>query len=224
MADAKPRALDLFCGAGGASMGLHRAGFEVVGVDIAPQPHYPWPDRFIQGDAMSPAVSPADFDFIWASPPCQEYSSAASYMRQRGKKYPDLVGETRALLASSGALTAIENVPQAPIRPDLVLDGTMFRNLKVIRRRHFELNFAAPFALGFPWVGLIRRGWSCVAGGGRPSGCPVESNAWHTADALRAAMGIDWMPRKILSQAVPPAYAEFIGRAAIELIGARAAA
>ena len=215
----RPRALDLFCGAGGAAMGLHRAGFEIVGIDIEPQPNYPF--AFIQADALAPPFDLSQFDFIWASPPCQFASAAAAYMRARGKEYPDLIDETRELLASSGAVTAMENVPQAPLRRDLILDGTMFPPLRVIRRRVFETNFfmLQPSSRVRPNL-VTKERWSTIAGGGRASGVPVEANAWHTADACRKAMGIDWMPRRELSQAIPPAYSEFIGRAALEHIGA----
>lgn len=211
------RALDLFCGAGGASMGLHRAGFEVVGVDIDRQPHYPFP--FIQADATSPPLDLSGFDLIWASPPCQAFSVAAAPHRNKGIKYPDLIEPVRAMLAASGALTIIENVPGAPVRADVVLDGTMFPGLKVIRKRLFELNYRAPFALGFNVSGLIRRGFSCVAGHGTPSNARI-ADAWHTSDAKRAAMGIDWMNRDELSQSIPPDYSEFLALAAIEAINA----
>jgi DNA (cytosine-5)-methyltransferase 1 len=220
-----PRALDLFCGAGGASAGLAAAGFDVVGIDIREQRSYVHPGRFIRADALAPPVDPREFDFIWASPPCQAFSSAAGFQRQHlGKRYPDLIAATRALLAASGALTCIENVPQAPIRCDLALDGTMFRDLKVIRRRHFELNFPAPFALGFDARGhVLRHGWSCVVGNGTCSWLRKKGVRTRNADH-RKAMGIDWMPRDRLSQAVPPAYAEFIGRAVLRQLDARRAA
>ena len=219
----RPLALDLFCGAGGASMGLHRAGFDVVGVDIERQPHYPF--AFVQADARRPPFGLDDFDFIWASPVCKGFSSASSYQRLHlGWNYPNFIPETRALLAGTRALTCIENVMQAPLRGDLVLDGTMFPDLKVIRRRKFELNFPAPFALGFDATGHVRwRGWSCVVGKGTCSWLWKRgvrtNNAQH-----RAAMGIDWMPRDRLSQAIPPAYAEFIARAALEHIEGKRAA
>ncbi len=208
----KPLALDLFCGAGGASMGLHQAGFDVVGVDHHPQPNYPF--TFVRGDALGPPLDLDRFAFIWASPPCQAYSSAAAYSRRR-VAYPALIGDVRHLLAGTRAFTCIENVPQAPLHPDLVLDGTMFPQLKVIRKRVFELNWKPPFLLGFNISRLLHEGWSCVAGGGRPSGVPKEANAWSTVEAQKKAMGIDWMTRRELTQAIPPAYAEFIGRAAL---------
>jgi DNA (cytosine-5)-methyltransferase 1 len=111
----KPRALDLFCGAGGVSVGLQRAGFDVTGVDINPQPHHRG-GHFIQADALE-VLQEIDFllsfDFIWASPPCQRYSSLAAL--QKGKEYPDLIPETRARLQAAGVPYCIENVPGAPL-------------------------------------------------------------------------------------------------------------
>lgn len=210
----KPRALDLFCGAGGASMGLHRAGFEVIGCDLKKQPRYPF--QFVQADALAPPFDLRDFDFIWASPPCQAYCAGTPAARRA--LYPRLISPVRALLASSGALTAIENSPLAPLRKDLILDGTMFPELRVIRARAFELNWwfgLAPSSRRRP--NMIAQGYSCVVGGGRCSGAPVASNAWHTVAAKKRAMGIDWMAGHELAQAIPPAYAELIGRAALSL-------
>jgi DNA (cytosine-5)-methyltransferase 1 len=205
----RPKALDLFCGAGGASMGLHRAGFDVTGVDIRPQPRYPF--TFVQADAM---MFPLEgHDLVWASPPCQRYSSAAEYSRQRGAEYPDLIAATRCRLEASGVLWVIENVPQAPVRPDVVLDGTMF-GLRLVRRRHFELG-------GFFCMAPGRHrphpdGVMCVVGHGRPSGMKRGPGApTNTVTECREAMGIDWMDRATLVQAIPPAYSELIGRAAL---------
>ena len=212
---AKPKALDLFCGAGGASLGLSNAGFEVWGLDVAPQPAYIHNGRFVQGDALAPPFRIDAFDLIWASPPCQRYSSASHYMRARGKEYLDLIGATRALLEGCRGLSVIENVPQAPLRRDLTLDGTMFPPLRVIRRRIFELNFFALEPSSRYRPNLCQEGWSTVAGHGRQSSSPVEANAWNNVASWRGAMGIDWMTGRALAQAVPPAYSEFIGRAAL---------
>ena len=203
-----PRALDLFCGAGGASMGLHRAGFDVVGLDHRPQPRYPF--RFVQGDALAPPFDLRRFDLIWASPPCQVWS-LAKYIH-RGTAARDLIGATRALLAETGAETIIENVPYAPIRADFILTGCDF-GLRVIRRRHFETSF---FDLHpEPWKpkNAVSHGdYTTVAGHGVPDrrhGGAVRKHVWERA------IGIDWMSRNELAQAVPPAYAEFLGRAAL---------
>jgi len=202
------RALDLFCGAGGASMGLHRAGFEVMGVDIAPQPRYPF--AFVQADALAPPVRLERFHLIWASPPCQRFSSAGHSHRANGKEYPDLIGPTRAMLEAARRPYVIENVPQAPIRCDLALDGTMF-NRRLKRRRHFELRHF--FALAPSRQRTHRDGVICVVGNGRPSGMRPDGPR-NTAAECREAMGIEWMDRATLVQAVPPDYAEHIGRAA----------
>ena len=132
----KPRLLDLFCGAGGAAMGYHRAGFEVVGVDINPQPHYPF--EFIQGDAVEVALDAWRlFDAIHASPPCQAYSWSAK--RWAEVERAELVAPTRSLLADIGRPYVIENVVGAPLIDPITLCGEMF-GLEVIRHRLFESN------------------------------------------------------------------------------------
>lgn len=199
----KPRAIDLYCGAGGASMGLHRAGFDVVGVDIAPQPNYPF--RFIHADALDASLD--GFDFAWASPPCQAYSWSAR--RWRNIERADLVEPTRARLLAAGIPFVIENVPGAPIRADLVLTGQMF-GLRVIRRRHFELHrfwamqppHVRPGRIGFGPADFVT-----VAGHGGDGSARLDN--W------RDAMGIDWMAKRELAESIPPAYSEYIGRAAL---------
>jgi DNA (cytosine-5)-methyltransferase 1 len=213
---ARPRALDLFCGAGGASVGLHRAGFDVVGVDHRPQLRYPF--EFIQADALAPPARLADFDLIWASPPCQPFSLARNI--HRGTSAPDLIPGTRQLLATSGSLTVIENVPGAPIRADFALTGCAF-GLGVVRRRHFETNFWALHPE--PWKprnAVVSGNYTTVAGHGTPDrrgGPGVRVERW------RKAMGIDWMTRDEIAQAVPPAYAEFIGGWAMRYLDRKAA-
>ncbi len=206
--------LDLFCGAGGASMGLHRAGFDVTGIDIKPQPRYPF--RFVQADALIPPIDLQWFDFIWASPVCKAFTKGAEGQARRvGKRHPNQIPETRALLESAGIPWVIENVPTAPIRPDIVLHGHMFPKLRVIRRRHFETSWNG-FALVPPLPkGLLRQGYMCPVGNGTPSGIRNMGLPHYRVADIQKAMDIDWMTRDELSQAIPPAYSEFIGRAAM---------
>lgn len=225
---AKPRALDLFCGAGGVSEGLRRAGFEVVGVDIRPQPRYRG-GTFIQADALA---YPLDwFDLIWASPPCQAHSR----LRHRtGKRYVDVISQVRELLREVRArslhqdrpmATVIENVPEAPLRRDALLCGSMF-GLDVRRHRIFECAGFHPYPLEcrhelqtprFPRVdkrlpeGRLASVVTVCGSGGK-----------HGPDSLsieRDAMGIEWMVRSELAQAIPPAYSAFIGRHARAVMG-----
>jgi DNA (cytosine-5)-methyltransferase 1 len=204
------RLLDLFCGAGGCSMGYHRAGFDVVGVDINPQPHYPF--EFHQADAMT---YPLDgFDIIHASPPCQAYSQSALSQRNAGKEYPDLLAPTRTRLEASGAAWIIENVPGAPMRPDLRLCGCQF-GLKLRRERWFETSWRAfamipPCNHPEPVVSVV--------GHGTPSWVREKLGFNPTIHHYREAMGIDWMNRSELSQAIPPAYTEYIGAHLMEVI------
>lgn len=142
----KPRALDLFCGAGGASRGLQLAGFDVTGIDNRPQPRYIG-DRFIQGDALAPPVRLEDFDLVWASPPCQGYSIMRNLPWLKGREYPLLIPAVREMLQASGTHFIIENVNQARKRSALpeginggFLCGTMF-GLPLYRHRRFETSF-----------------------------------------------------------------------------------
>jgi DNA (cytosine-5)-methyltransferase 1 len=220
----RPLALDLFCGAGGAAMGLWRAGFDVIGVDNRPQRRYPFP--FVQADALNPPFDLSRFDLIWASPPCQAFVSHTKAMR-RQDRHPDLIAPVRAMLRASGALTCIENVPGAPLATTLVLTGDMF-GLATYRRRHFETSFLilAP-RFGRPFGPESRPGTFTVCGhtgGSRRRAdrrCQVKKNG--SRDDWSSAMGIGWMLGRELAQAIPPAYSEFIGRAALNYIRAEAA-
>lgn len=199
-------ALDLFCCAGGASMGLHRAGYEVIGVDIEPQPRYPF--TFVQADALKPPFDLRAFDLIWASPPCQRYTMAQNAAKN-AHAHPDLVPPVRDMLEAAGVPYVIENVVGAPLRNYFMLCGLSF-GLKVKRHRIFESNvhFLTPpcpshnqdYYVIFGHEVRNRRHGSAA---GRKN---------KIAEG-RKAMGIDWMTRGELSEAIPPAYSEFIGRA-----------
>ena len=209
------RLLDLFCGAGGAAMGYHRAGFEVVGVDIAPQPHYPF--EFHQGDALDYlAARWQEFDAIHASPPCQA-STALTKGTNRGRLYVNLIPATREMFAQIDAPTVIENVQGSDVRRDLTLCGEMF-GLGVIRHRYFELGgWSADQPRHRPHRGRVsgyRHGqwfdgpYVAVYGDGGGKGSVPE---WQHA------MGIDWTDvRKSIAEAIPPAYTEYVGRQLIE--------
>jgi DNA (cytosine-5)-methyltransferase 1 len=206
----RPRALDLFCGAGGASMGLHRAGFDVVGVDINPQPRYPF--AFVQGDALAPSFDLDGFELIWASPPCQAFSA---YRRRRNHvaACENLIPAARQMLALA-ARTVIENVPGSPLRSPIELCGSMF-GLNVRRHRWFETSWPI---LTPPCDHASQQG-DYPAATNRLSRKTVEVGAWRIPlETQQQAMAIDWMRLTELSQAIPPAYSEFIGRAALRYI------
>jgi DNA (cytosine-5)-methyltransferase 1 len=200
------RLLDLFCGQGGAAMGYHRAGFDVTGVDKDPQPRYPF--TFVQADALDYLREHGHrYDAIHASPPCQRYTTGGRVSNR--EKRPDLIGPVRELLlAKIGKPWVIENVPGAPMRPDVTLCGSMF-GLKLRRHRFFEssvpMPLAPPCAHNGPIVGVY----------GHPHG---KAGAWpgmlpSTLETWSEAMGIDWMDASGLAEAIPPAYTELIGRA-----------
>lgn len=223
------RLLDLFCGAGGAAVGYHRAGFEVVGVDLNPQPNFPF--DFIAGDALLTLTTMiedgrlATFDAIHASPPCQAYSVATKAWNGRMKRalHPDLVAPVRDALERTGLPFVIENVEGAPLRDPVKLCASTLDELAVpgtdgvsALRRHrlFEVNFpleGLPCAHArqtprFPPTRSDRHGLASVvsvfgAGGGRAKNFEL----W------KAAMGIDWMTKREIAEAIPPAYTEWIG-------------
>lgn len=206
------RALDLFCGAGGVSAGLARAGFSVTGVDIKPQPNYPF--KFIQADATEWPIDVDDFDFIWASPPCQGFTA---YKRRPNHVAPvaNLIPHTRERLIALGLPYCIENVPGAPLLDPVTLCGSMF-DLDVRRHRIFETSFPllAPACQHGIWTRRFKPATNRIN-----LRYTIEIGSWDEPLPLQQlAMGdVNWMTREELSQAIPPAYSEFIAKAFMAL-------
>lgn len=215
MIDDRPLLLDLFCCSGGAGVGYHRAGFRVIGVDIAPRPRYPF--TFVQGDALAYLRMLirdgliGRFTLIHASPPCQAYCAITKGThKNRATDHPELYEPTRELLEKTGVPYVIEN-PAA--RPDVVLCGEMF-GLGVIRHRNLELGgWSTEQPQHIKHRGRVR-GWRhgeyfdgpyiAAYGNGGGKGDVPE---------IQQAMGIHWTDeREELIEAIPPAYAEWIGR------------
>lgn len=218
-------------------MGYHRAGFDVVGVDIEPQPHYPF--EFYQADAMTfPLVG---FDAVHASPPCQGYTLMRGLGGKAvGKNAPLLIPQVRDLLERSGKPYIIENVEGAPLLNPIKLCGSMF-GLGVRRHRLFETNWGLycelrhrhdtwPIAVwgdGRPTRKEARK-QHCgpiAVYGDHPEDAPIHRHKENkpgltrraaTLEVGRTAMGIDWMDWKELTQAIPPAYTEYIGSILME--------
>jgi DNA (cytosine-5)-methyltransferase 1 len=220
----RPRLLDLFCGAGGAAAGYVRGGFDVTGVDVAPQPRYllSGASRFVRADALEYLASHGrEYDAVHASPPCQHYTAVNRTGKLAGKTYPDLVGPTREALLSIARPWVIENVIGSPLRHPLLLCGSMF-GLAVRRHRLFESSVllfqpgpcrhAEQDAAGprFPSCFQTRK---ALRPGGRPHMSTVVQVYGNTAGKTLwpAAMGIDWMTSRELTQAIPPAFTFFIG-------------
>lgn len=222
------RILDLFCGAGGAGKGYADAGFEVIGVDIDPQPQYPL--AFLQADAIKILERLAegrvievdgrgftieDFDAIHASPPCQAFTNAQKIM---GNTHPDLVAPTRDLLHRIGLPYVIENVPGSPLIDPIELCGAMF-GLGTYRHRLFETNWTLTPPTHPPHTKRTTKM-------GRP---PVEGEMMHVVGNFsgvakaRIAMGIDWMNRDGLRESIPPAYTRYIGDQLLEQLMEEAA-
>lgn len=214
----RPKLLDLFCGAGGCSVGYHRAGFDVVGVDINPQPRYPY--EFHQADALT---FPLDgFDAIHASPPCQDHStlSAAFAERQHGTGW--MLTATIDRLTATGRPFVVENVMGAkPLMPNaFTLCGRSFGIKRLRRHRLFLTNVAM----------LVP---PCACDGSQPLGIygdlsKNDRKVRNSKDGLvrmragvqsaRDLLGCDWMDARELSQAIPPAYTEWIGRRLIDAL------
>jgi site-specific DNA-cytosine methylase len=211
----RPRLLDAFCGAGGAGMGYHRAGFDVVGVDHLLQPNYPFP--FLRADALDFFTRYGHrFDAVHTSPPCQ-FSSALTKGTNKGREYVDLIPSTRKALETLDVPWVIENVQGSELRRDLTLCGEMF-GLQVIRHRYFELgNWTTEKPEHVKHRGRVagmRHGqwftgpYFAVYGEGGGKG---------TVKQWQQAMGIDWTDVRVeIAEAIPPAYTEWIGTQLIE--------
>lgn len=209
------RVLDLFCCADGATRGYQLAGFDVTGVDIAPQPNY-CGDAFVRADAIEYAAAHAgEFDFVHASPPCQRYTLC---QRIRGREHPDLIAPVRDVLRVAGVPYVIENVPGAPLEDPVVLCGAMF-GLRTYRHRGFEASFPLP-APAHPEhtapnakMGRPVREGEFMHIVGNFSGVPLA----------REILGTPWMTRDEMREAIPPAYTHHIGRAVRAHLGTPAA-
>lgn len=230
----RPVLLDLFCGAGGASAGYHRAGFDVVGIDAAPMPNYPF--EFHRDTLPATVIDAIAFVRDWvartgavavaASPPCQHSSALTKGTNRKTKaqNHFDLIPTTRHALQATGLPWVIENVQGSELRRDLTLCGEMF-GLAVIRHRYFEVDgFAVEQPAHIPHRGRVagmRHGewftgpYFAVYGDGGGKGTVAQ---WQQA------MGIDWTAdRKEIAEAIPPAYTEFVGRQLIRACTERAA-
>lgn len=214
----RPLLLDLFCGAGGAAMGYHRAGFDVLGVDIKPQPSYPF--AFLQGDALEylkHSEWPKKIAAIHASPPCQAYSATKTNWNAR-KDHPDLLPQTRELLQSTALPYVIENVPGAPMAALIMLCGSAFGlgidGYQLRRHRWFEPSqglwlMSPPCQHRGPVIGIY-------GDHGADKRRKDGFGRYFTLAERKEAMGIDWMARDELDQAIPPAYTEYIGEHLME--------
>lgn len=223
------KALDLFCGAGGASQGLHLAGFKVEGVDIADQKHYPF--EFTRHNVMFMRPKQLqEFDFIWASPPCQRYSAMTKrWNKERENNHPDLVGPVRELLRASGVPYCIENVPGAPLVKPVMLCGSMFglqtkHGSQLRRHRLFECSFHVEqltchhtkgSSIGVYGGGQHpdRRVPATIGVYGKSGGSSKRDGlTFFSTQDRRDAMGIQWMTGAELSEAIPPAYSQYIAK------------
>jgi DNA (cytosine-5)-methyltransferase 1 len=220
---ARPVLLDLFCCQGGAATGYHRAGFDVIGVDIAPQPRYPF--QFVQANALEALESwnLSAFAAIHASPPCHDHSALSRVAGKDGSAW--LLQATRERLERSGRPWVIENVPGAPMRTDYRLCGCQFGlrttwpgkgTVGLRRERWFETSWHG-FGLMPPHRHDVL---SVPVYGDGVAGNRVKLRGKGAARAAREVMGIDWMNRKGLDQAIPPAYTEHIGRQLIDHLAA----
>jgi DNA (cytosine-5)-methyltransferase 1 len=219
---ARPRLLDVCCGAGGAAAGYARAGFDVTGVDIEPQSDYPF--ELIRGDALEVLADSgfvSRFDAVHASPPCQRWAVATLSQRKAGQEYPDLISPLRPLLEATGLPFILENVPQAPLRADRTLCGCHF-GLEIPgvgqlrRERVFELSWK-PVLEPLPHSHVLPA--ISICGHGTPA-WQRKLTGHITVAQWREVMGISWVRnREALTECIPPAYTEHVGKLLLEHLG-----
>ena len=222
MISSKPLALDLFCGGGGTCLGLQAAGFEVVGVDINSRHGHVYPGHFICGDILTLPMDLSQFDFIWASPPCQRFSYQLGNRPKIAEQHPDLIEPTRVIV-SVAPFWCIENVAKAPLKKTFSLTGPQVGLPKLWRRRIFEANF---FLLEPPCMPRPKEIVSVSQSGGigtKSRAARVSRNLNPDRYAKREmakAMGLypTEMTMRQIGEAVPPAYAEYIGRHVMSLL------
>lgn len=209
----RPLLVDLFCKAGGAGKGYHDAGFDVLGVDIEPQPNYPF--EFVQADALTFPLG--GFDAIHASPPCQAHVKglgAVNARLGRTSRHRDLIPQTRARLVAAGLPYVIENVEGAPLLSPIKLCGSSF-GLKVQRHRLFESNVAMLAPPCAHHLQTEKKYWTSVSshrGGNRRTSTVVQVYGnGGGSDLWAEAMGIGWMTKAELTQAIPPAFTAWVG-------------
>ncbi|TCJ94626.1 DNA cytosine methyltransferase [Nocardia alba] len=204
----RPRLLDLYCKAGGASMGYHRAGFDVTGVDIEPQPRYPF--TFHQGDALEFLTAHGhEFDAIAASPPCHDHSTLSALWGPKGSGW--LLPATLEALAAQPVPWIVENVMGANMRADIVLCGSMF-GLRTYRHRQFTIDPRIPLLPAVPWhPAHTVRASSKKRRVDFDAGMHITVTGHVGAWLGPACMGIDWMTGPELAQAIPPAYTHHLG-------------
>ena len=236
----KPRLLDLFCGAGGAAIGYHRAGFDVVGVDINPQPNYPF--KMTKCDAMIAMhrllheewlatrfgrIQLSDFSAIHASPPCQHFTRYGNVVKDIKDRYDDFLGPTRDLLNETGLPWVIENVEGSPLIEPVMLCGSMFAECHDLRRhRLFETNWGLNLGLlpqcnhgsweknrypGGRWKARKENDSSITPSS--PIRNTIEVGRWNIKlEKQKWAMGVDWkMTLRELSESIPPSYTHWVG-------------
>jgi len=205
----KPKALDLFCGGGGATKGLQRAGFYVVGVDIKPQPRYVG-DDFVQADALEYPLE--GFDFIWASPPCQGYSRAMKHLSSGEPLFIETI-RARIALEYPDIPYVIENVVGAPLLTPYMLCGLMFGRA-LYRHRLFETSW--PLIESKPHFDHNVR--ASAAGHFEEESFISVAGHCSPISLAEAVMDIDWMNREELAESIPPYFSEFIGKQAINFL------